>query len=70
VAINPARDFGPRVAHWLLPIPGKGPSEFHYAWIPFFAPLLGGMAGAGLFKAIVQLYDGHEAPGNLAWWCV
>lgn len=36
IAANPARDFGPRMAHFLLPIAGKGPSEFAYAWIPFF----------------------------------
>lgn len=39
-AANPARDLGPRVAHALLPIPGKGPSEWSYAWIPVLAPLV------------------------------
>ena len=45
-AINPARDFGPRVAHALLPIPGKGSSDWGYAWIPIVAPLLGGFLAA------------------------
>jgi glycerol uptake facilitator protein len=48
-AINPARDLGPRIMHAILPIPGKGPSDWAYAWVPVLAPLLGGMAGAGLY---------------------
>lgn len=44
-AINPARDLGPRIAHALLPIPGKGPSGWHYAWVPVVAPLTGGILG-------------------------
>ena len=48
-AINPARDLGPRLAHFLLPIPGKGDSDWSYAWIPVVAPLLGGILGAKLF---------------------
>jgi glycerol uptake facilitator protein len=47
-AINPARDLGPRIAHHLLPIAGKGGSDWGYAWIPVIAPILGGLAG-GLF---------------------
>jgi glycerol uptake facilitator protein len=45
-AINPARDFGPRLAHALLPIPGKGPSDWGYAWVPIVGPILGGAVGA------------------------
>jgi glycerol uptake facilitator protein len=45
-AINPARDLGPRIAHALLPIPGKGGSDWGYAWIPVVAPIFGGIAGA------------------------
>jgi glycerol uptake facilitator protein len=45
-AINPARDLGPRIAHALLPIPGKGSSDWGYAWIPIVAPLLGGFLAA------------------------
>lgn len=51
-AINPARDLGPRLAHAVLPIPGKGGSDWGYAWVPVVAPLLGGLAGAGLFNAL------------------
>jgi glycerol uptake facilitator protein len=51
-AINPARDLGPRLAHALLPIAGKGASEWRYAWIPVVAPIVGGIAGAALFTAI------------------
>ncbi len=40
-AINPARDLGPRIAHFLLPIAGKGDSDWGYAWVPVFAPLTG-----------------------------
>lgn len=49
-AINPARDLGPRIAHALLPIPGKGTSDWEYAWVPVVAPLVGGVVGAQLFK--------------------
>ena len=51
-AINPARDLGPRLAHTVLPIPGKGSSDWSYAWLPVVAPILGGVAGAHLFKAL------------------
>ena len=51
-AINPARDLGPRLAHAVLPIPGKGPSDWPYSWIPIVAPIVGGIAGAGLFALI------------------
>jgi glycerol uptake facilitator protein len=48
-AINPARDLGPRIAHFLLPIAGKGPSDWSYAWIPVVAPLIGGALGGLAF---------------------
>jgi len=48
-AINPARDLGPRLAHALLPIPGKGTSDWDYAWVPIVGPIIGGVAGAGLY---------------------
>jgi glycerol uptake facilitator protein len=54
-AANPARDFGPRLMHQLLPIPNKGPSEWEYAWIPVLAPLVGGCIAAGLYRALVEL---------------
>ena len=53
-AINPARDLGPRIAHFLLPIPGKGDSDFAYSWVPVVGPLLGG-AAAGLFIMILPV---------------
>jgi glycerol uptake facilitator protein len=51
-AINPARDLAPRVAHAILPIPGKGGSDWEYAWIPVVAPIIGGVLGAGLYFMI------------------
>lgn len=51
-AINPARDLGPRLAHLLLPIPGKGGSDWSYAWIPVVGPIIGGIAGALIYKAL------------------
>jgi glycerol uptake facilitator protein len=48
-AINPARDLGPRIAHFVLPIPGKGNSDWSYAWIPVVGPVVGGLLGAYLF---------------------
>ncbi len=47
-ALNPARDLAPRFAHWILPIPGKGPSEWWYSWVPVVAPCVGAILG-GLF---------------------
>jgi len=43
-AINPARDLGPRIAHAILPIAGKGPSDWGYALVPIIGPLVGGGA--------------------------
>jgi glycerol uptake facilitator protein len=48
-AINPARDLGPRIAHAVLPIPGKGTSDWGYAWIPVVGPIVGGIIGALAF---------------------
>jgi glycerol uptake facilitator len=45
-AINPARDLGPRIAHFLLPIPGKRDSDWNYAWVPVAGPIVGGAAAA------------------------
>ena len=50
-AINPARDLGPRIMHAILPIAGKGPSDWGYAWIPVVGPLIGGVLGALAFDA-------------------
>jgi glycerol uptake facilitator protein len=51
-AINPARDLGPRIAHAVLPIAGKGSSDWEYAWVPVVGPLVGGVVGALLFGAL------------------
>ncbi|GAB3483909.1 MIP/aquaporin family protein [Nocardiopsis coralliicola] len=51
-AINPARDLGPRIIHQLLPIRGKGTSDWSYAWVPVVGPLLGGLAGGSLGAAV------------------
>lgn len=51
-AINPARDLGPRIAHAVLPIAGKGESDWEYAWIPVVAPIVGGIIGALLFQGL------------------
>jgi glycerol uptake facilitator protein len=45
-AINPARDLGPRIAHAVLPIAGKGGNDWGYAWIPVVGPIIGGILGA------------------------
>ncbi|MBL6646224.1 MAG: aquaporin family protein [Flavobacteriales bacterium] len=51
-AINPARDFGPRLAHAVLPISGKRDADWGYAWIPIVAPIVGGLLGAALFSVL------------------
>jgi glycerol uptake facilitator protein len=48
-AINPARDLGPRIAHAVLPIAGKGGNDWGYAWIPVVGPIIGGILGGVLF---------------------
>jgi glycerol uptake facilitator protein len=45
-AINPARDLGPRIMHAILPITGKGPSDWSYSWVPVVGPIIGGVLGA------------------------
>ena len=51
-AINPARDLGPRIAHAVLPIAGKGGSDWDYAWIPIVGPIVGGVLGALLYQVV------------------
>jgi glycerol uptake facilitator protein len=51
-AINPARDLGPRIAHAVLPMKGKGSSDWGYAWIPVVGPIIGGILGALLNAAL------------------
>ena len=54
-AINPARDLGPRIMHFILPIAGKGDSDWGYSWIPVVGPLVGGVVGALIAKAAFSL---------------
>lgn len=54
-AINPARDLGPRIAHALLPIRGKGSSDWAYAWVPVVGPLVGGVLAGLLGRAYAPL---------------
>ena len=51
-AINPARDLGPRIAHAILPIAGKGSSDWRYAWVPVVAPLAGGAIAGVLLRLL------------------
>ena len=51
-AINPARDLGPRIAHAILPIPGKGGSDWSYSWVPVVGPIIGGVLGAMLYSGL------------------
>ena len=51
-AINPARDLGCRIAHAILPIHGKGKSDWGYAWIPVVGPIVGGVMGVLIYRAI------------------
>jgi glycerol uptake facilitator protein len=48
-AINPARDLGPRIIHFLLPIPGKRDSDWKYCWVPILGPFLGAALAAGMY---------------------
>ena len=51
-AINPARDLGPRIMHFILPIKGKRDSDWGYSWIPVIGPVVGGLLAALLFKIL------------------
>jgi glycerol uptake facilitator protein len=51
-AINPARDLGPRIMHAILPIPGKGSSDWEYSWIPVVGPLIGGALAGVFYQAV------------------
>ena len=51
-AINPARDLGPRIMHFLLPMKNKRDSDWNYAWIPVAGPLVGGLLAAWAFMAL------------------
>ncbi|HKB43929.1 MAG TPA: MIP/aquaporin family protein, partial [Chitinophagaceae bacterium] len=57
-AINPARDLGPRIAHFILPIKNKRNSDWSYSWIPVVGPVVGGLLAAFIFKFIIE-YSWH-----------
>lgn len=66
---NPARDLGPRIAHWLLPIP-KNPrvgSEWWYAWVPVIGPLCGGVLAGGIYKGYVTMLKGQVSVDSNPW---
>ncbi|EFI83567.1 MIP/aquaporin family protein [Listeria grayi] len=53
-AINPARDLGPRIAHFVWPIAGKGNSDWGYSWVPVLGPIVGGGLGAVIYQLIIK----------------
>ncbi len=55
-AINPARDLGPRIAHAILPIPGKRDSDWSYSWIPIVGPIIGGVLGAWIYNIALMMF--------------
>ena len=63
-AINPARDLGPRIAHFILPIAGKRNSDWSYAWIPVIGPVIGGVYGGLFYHAV---FNGNC---NTSFWSV
>jgi glycerol uptake facilitator len=66
-AINPARDLAPRIAHAILPIPGKRDSDWDYAWVPVVGPIIGGVLGAVTYQAFFAPGTGNlEVLGRIA----
>lgn len=53
-AINPVRDFIPRLSHSILPIYGKGESNFTYSWIPVVGPIVGGILGVNMYEFLFE----------------
>ena len=51
-AINPARDFGPRLLHAILPLKNKGTSDWSYAWVPIVGPIIGAVLAALAFTLV------------------
>jgi glycerol uptake facilitator protein len=65
-AINPARDLSPRIAHALLPIPGKRDPDWDYSWVPVVGPIIGGSLGAITYQALVAPGTGNlEVVGRI-----
>lgn len=52
-AINPARDLGPRIAHFILPMKNKGGSDWNYSWVPIVGPIIGGILAALLYYSLI-----------------
>jgi len=61
-AINPARDLGPRIIHAILPIPGKGGSDWEYSWVPVVGPLIGGAVAAVVYNVAFTNYIVLQIP--------
>jgi len=57
-AINPARDLGPRIIHAILPIPGKGGSDWGYSWVPVVGPIVGAILAALVYNGVWVNYMG------------
>lgn len=55
-AINPARDLGPRIIHAILPIPGKGGSDWEYSWVPVVGPIIGAILAAVIYQGVWVSY--------------
>lgn len=54
-AINPARDFGPRLVHWILPLKNKDNTDWAYSWIPIVGPITGAVIAALLYQVVINL---------------
>jgi glycerol uptake facilitator protein len=67
-AINPARDLGPRIAHAVLPIPGKRDPDWDYAWVPVVGPLIGGGLGALTYQVFFAPGTGNLEVASLVGW--
>jgi glycerol uptake facilitator protein len=61
-AINPARDLGPRIAHFLIPLSGKGGSDWAYSWVPVLGPLAGGAVAALSYQAFFTNFADKVIP--------
>ena len=53
-AINPVRDLGPRIIHSIIPMKGKGSSDWSYAWVPIVGPVVGATLAALLYMALLK----------------
>ena len=65
-AINPARDLGPRIAHAILPIKGKGGSDWGYSWVPVVGPIIGAIVGTVIYFLALARVEPHRR-GDIFW---